>query len=98
MKDRTNEEWLAALRGPEKEVALADLRGLLVRGLRAALHGRTGGVASVEDFVQEALLTVLGSLDTAEAMPLVHEHPHMCGKCREEFEALLTALSATGEA
>jgi hypothetical protein len=27
MKDRTNEEWLAALRGPEKEVALADLRG-----------------------------------------------------------------------
>jgi hypothetical protein len=92
MKDRTNEEWLAALRGPEKEVALADLRGPLVRGLRAALHGRTG------DFVQEALLKFLGSLDTAEAMPLVHEHLHMCGECREEFEALLTALSATGEA
>jgi hypothetical protein len=92
MKDRTNEEWLAALRGPEKEVALADLRGPLVRGLRAALHGRTG------DFVQGALLKFLGSLDTAEAMPLVHEHLHMCGECREEFEALLTALSATGEA
>jgi RNA polymerase sigma-70 factor (ECF subfamily) len=64
MKDRSNEEWLAALRGPEKEVALADLRGLLVRGLRAALHGRTGGVASVEDFVQEALLKVLDNLDS----------------------------------
>jgi predicted anti-sigma-YlaC factor YlaD len=40
----------------------------------------------------------LAGLDTAEAMPLVHEHLHMCGECREEFEALLTALSATGEA
>jgi hypothetical protein len=47
MKDRTNEEWLAALRGPEKDVALADLRGLLVRGLRAALHVRTAGRESL---------------------------------------------------
>ena len=37
----------------------------------------------------------LAGLDTAEAMPLVHEHLHMC---EEEFEAPLTALSATGEA
>ena len=40
----------------------------------------------------------LAGLDTAEAMPLVQEHLHMCGECREEFEALLTALRATGEA
>lgn len=40
----------------------------------------------------------LSGLDTAEAMPLVHEHLHMCGECRDEFEALLAALRATGEA
>jgi hypothetical protein len=38
----------------------------------------------------------LAGLDTAEAMPLVYEHLHMCGECREEFEALLTALHAMG--
>jgi RNA polymerase sigma-70 factor (ECF subfamily) len=53
------------LRGPQKEAALADLRGLLVRGSRAALRGRTGGAdPSVEDFVQEALLKVLDNLDS----------------------------------
>lgn len=51
------------MRGPHKEAALADLRVLLVRGLRAALRGRTGGVEpSVEDFVQEALLKILDNL------------------------------------
>jgi RNA polymerase sigma-70 factor, ECF subfamily len=63
--ERSNEEWLAALRGPEKEAALADLRVLLVRGLRAAMRGRMGGAdPSVEDFVQEALLKILGNLDS----------------------------------
>ena len=40
----------------------------------------------------------LAGLDPTEAMPLVKEHLHMCGECREEFEALLTALRTTGEA
>ncbi len=40
----------------------------------------------------------LSGLDTAQAMPLVQEHLEMCGECREEFEALLAALRATGEA
>ena len=53
------------MRGSEKEAAIADLRGLLVRGLRPALHGRTGGAdPSVEDFVQEALLKILDNLDS----------------------------------
>jgi len=65
IEERNNEEWRAALRGPEKEAALTDLRGLLVRGLRAALHGRAGGIEpSVEDFVQEALLKILDNLDS----------------------------------
>ena len=40
----------------------------------------------------------LSGLDAARAMPLVQEHLHLCGECREEFEALLAALRATGEA
>ena len=37
----------------------------------------------------------LSGLNTAEAMPLVRDHLDKCGDCREEFEALLIALSAT---
>jgi len=37
MRERTSEQWLADLRGPNPDEALADLYELLVRGLRAAL-------------------------------------------------------------
>ena len=40
----------------------------------------------------------LSGLNAAQAMPLVQEHVEICGECREEFEALLAALRATGEA
>jgi hypothetical protein len=40
----------------------------------------------------------LSGLNAAQAMPLVQEHLQMCGECREEFEALLTALRAVDEA
>jgi predicted anti-sigma-YlaC factor YlaD len=36
----------------------------------------------------------LSGLNVAQAMPLVQEHLQMCGECREEYEALLTALRA----
>jgi RNA polymerase sigma-70 factor (ECF subfamily) len=63
VKERSNDQWLAALQGPEKDEALADLRVLLVRGLRATLHGRSGGVEpSIEDFVQDALIRILDNL------------------------------------
>ncbi len=65
MKERNNDQWLADLRGPKKDEALGDLRVVLVRGLRAALHGRTSGVEpSIEDFVQEALIKILNNLDS----------------------------------
>lgn len=38
-----------------------------------------------------AELTLAGR-DAAEAIPLVADHLEKCGDCREEFEALLTAL------
>ena len=65
MQERTNEQWLAELRGPNPDEALADLYGLLVRGLRAALGGRADGVdANIGDFVQEALIKIVSNLDS----------------------------------
>lgn len=65
MIERTNQEWLDALRGPEREEALADLRALLVRGLGYALAGRSDiDDSALEDFAQEALLKILNGLDS----------------------------------
>ena len=38
MRERTNEQWLADLRGPNPDEALADLYDLLVRGLAPLRH------------------------------------------------------------
>jgi len=67
MREPTSEQWLADLRGPNPDEALADLYELLVRGLRvrAALGGYGGGIeANVEDFAQEALIRITGNLDS----------------------------------
>src|SRR5918993_5570438 len=65
MRDRTNEQWLAELRGPNPGRALADLYDLLVRGLKAALGSYGSGVeANVGDFAQEALIKITGNLDS----------------------------------
>src|SRR5919107_586651 len=65
MRERTNEQWLAELRGPKPDEALADLYDLLVRGLRVGLRNYGGGVeANAEDFAQEALIKITGTLDS----------------------------------
>jgi RNA polymerase sigma-70 factor (ECF subfamily) len=66
LTDRTNEEWLDALRDPISDEALTDLRNTLVRGLRAALSNRidTDLDTISEDFAQDALLKILDSLET----------------------------------
>ncbi len=67
MPERTNQEWMAALgrAGPERELALADLRALLVRGLSYVMADRAQvSEADIEGFVQEALLKVLDSFDS----------------------------------
>ncbi len=67
MKDRSNEEWLAELSGPEQAQALADLRIILVRGLNYAFAGRvkeTHLESLVEDSVQEALVKILDNFDS----------------------------------
>src|SRR3712207_4480498 len=65
MRERTNEQWLADLRGPNPDEALADLYDLLVRGLRAGVGSYGGGVeANAEDFAQEALIKITDNLDS----------------------------------
>jgi RNA polymerase sigma factor (sigma-70 family) len=65
VKERSNDQWLAALRGPRREEALAELRAILMRGLQGALGGQANRVEpAVEDFAQEALIKILGSLDS----------------------------------
>src|ERR687893_1847043 len=65
MRERTNEQWLADLRGPNPDEALADLYDLLVRGLSAGLGNYGGGVdANAGDFAQEALIKITGNLDS----------------------------------
>lgn len=53
---------MEALRGPQREKAVGELRALLVRGLRATLRGRAQ--EEVEDFVQDAMIRILNNLDT----------------------------------
>jgi RNA polymerase sigma-70 factor (ECF subfamily) len=66
LNQRTNTEWIEELSDPVSEEALEDLRAILLRGLRASLSNRihTDLDAITEDFVQEALLKILKSLDT----------------------------------
>lgn len=64
MEERTNEQWISTLQGPEQDAAIADLRALLMRGLRSALDRRGVSDAAIEDFVQEALIKILDNLDS----------------------------------
>lgn len=65
MKQRTNEEWLAGLRGPERDRVIGDLRAVIVRGLKVTFAGRMRGLdATAEDLAQDALIRVLNNLDT----------------------------------
>ena len=62
---RTNQQWLEALRGSERDEALVDLRSILTRGLRYALADRPRvDETAIEDFVQDSILRILASLDS----------------------------------
>jgi DNA-directed RNA polymerase specialized sigma24 family protein len=65
VRERTNEQWLTDLRGPNPDEAFADLYDLLVRGLRVGLGSYGGGVdANAGDFAQEALIKIVSNLDS----------------------------------
>ena len=100
-KERTNDQWLAALRGPRKDQALADLRTTLVSGLRAALRGGANGAESlVEDFAQEALIKILANLDSSGREPLYGLGAKSCrpyGLRRDAAPQVARRLARRGE-
>lgn len=66
VNNRENRDWIEALHeeGPLREAALSDLRALLLRRLKATLKSRSDFVESLlDDFVQDALVRILGSLE-----------------------------------
>jgi hypothetical protein len=91
--ERTNQEWLAALRGRGRDEALADLGALLVRGIITTRPDEIGCDECFEQLDRFVEMTLAGK-NAAEAMPLVQDHLERCRDCREEFEALLAALRA----
>ncbi len=62
----TNEEWILALTEPVNEHAVAQLRDILIRGLKPALHKYVDRELDqfVEDVAQDALLKILGKIDS----------------------------------
>lgn len=59
------DDWTIRLTadGPERDRAISDLTGLLIRGLTKSLSHRYGGGLQVEDVAQEAIIRILASLD-----------------------------------
>jgi RNA polymerase sigma-70 factor, ECF subfamily len=77
MTPRSNDEWLTDLRATDdhRELALADLRAIILRGLPFALAGKLSPDnpafdALAEDVAQETLLKVLAHLDSFEGRSL----------------------------
>lgn len=67
LSERSNQEWLDKLQGPDRNEAIQELRLVLVRGLRYGLRstlGKKGALEQVEDFVQDALLRIIDNLDS----------------------------------
>ena len=61
VRDRNNDEWIKSLEaeGPVRETALADLRELLVVGLKSSLKSRSDYVESMmDDFLQDSLIRI----------------------------------------
>ena len=69
-----NDPWPGRLTGAGREQAVADLRGLLLRGLAHALAGRQGvDDAFLEDVTQDAVIKILAALDTFQGRHLGRE-------------------------
>jgi RNA polymerase sigma-70 factor, ECF subfamily len=62
MIGRTDAEWSAQLTGQPSDTALAELRGLLLRGMHFALVSYRVTESDLEDFVQDGLLKILQEL------------------------------------
>ena len=72
--------------------------GMLKEMARGIVTTRPDEIGCDECFEQldRFVEMTLDGKSPAEAMPLVQDHLNRCGNCREEFEALLTAIRAVG--
>jgi len=61
---RTDAEWCSQLSSAAPDSALADLRGLLLRGLSFALASYRVTESDLEDFVQDGLIKILQELSS----------------------------------
>ena len=61
---RSNQEWITDLQGPEAGQAIEDLRTIILRGLRASLGSKIRRDLDfvLEDFVQDSLLKILDNV------------------------------------
>lgn len=64
MSIRTDAEWCSQLGGAAPDGALADLRGLLLRGLGFALASYRVTESDLEDFVQDGLVKIMQELSS----------------------------------
>ena len=67
----------------------------LVRNVLSTQPDEIGCDECFEQLDRFVEITLAGK-NTAEAMPLVHNHLQRCQNCREEFEALLAVLRSVG--
>jgi hypothetical protein len=74
--------------GPDR-----DTLKMMVRGIVTTRPDELGCDECFEQVDRYAEM-VLEGRNAAEALPLVEDHLNRCDDCREEFEALLTALRA----
>ncbi len=70
-----------------------DLLKQMARGIATTRPDEIGCAECFRQMDQFVDMSLAGK-DAAQAMPLVQDHLNRCGDCREEFEALLAAVSA----
>lgn len=63
---RDNTQWVEALRKPQDEKAIADLRNILIRGIKPALHKYVDRELNqfAEDVAQDALMKIIDKVNT----------------------------------
>ena len=65
----------------------------LVRAILATEDDEIGCAECFEQLDRFVDLNLAG-VSAAEALPLVHQHLDRCGDCRQEYEALLSAVQS----
>jgi len=91
----TNEAWLDALRGPDRQrtAITAVMQDMPLREVARRMDTNRNALYKV---IHDARQKVKDTLEAQyDVMPRVQGHLERCRDCREEYEALLAAPRAT---